>query len=180
MKTFFLTFILCSQVMAADFPTADYRAMEMKAKILILGDELSKAGGRGELFDAAKALQACDQIDKDRQSQFKGFAERRAMAINEASGGVSGWEDRLKAKWDWRKDDTLAQAINKQKMKWKDLSKVALPCKDETSLELIDNVANDQNAVDDAPFSLCVRMVKALRNSAECGRPPFSTIVPST
>lgn len=180
MRTFLLALLLCSRGFAADFPVDEYRAMEMKAKVLILGDDLSKAGGRGELFDAAKALQACDQIDKDRQSQFKGFAERRAEAIAEASSGVSGWEDRLKAKWDWRKDDTLAQAISKQKTKWKALAKVALPCKDETSLELIDNVATDLNAADDAPFNLCIRLIKALRKSAECGRPPFSTIVPST
>lgn len=180
MKALLIALILSTRVLAADFPLNDYRGMEMKAKILILGNDLSKAGGRGEKFDAAKALQACDDIDKNRLSQFKGFSERRNEAVNEATSGASGWEDRLKAKWNWNKNDTIATAISKQNKKWKDLSRVALPCKDETSLELIDNVANDQNAADDAPFSLCVRMVKALRNSAECGRPPFSTIVPST
>ncbi len=180
MKTLLFGLLISSYAFAADFPLNEYRAMEMKAKVLILGDDLSKAGGRGEKFDAAQALQACDDIDKNRLSQFKGFVERRTEALNEATNGSSGWEDRLKAKWNWDKNDTLSQAISKQNQKWKELAKVALPCKDETSLELIDNVANDQNAADDPPFSLCVRMIKALRKSAECGRPPFSTIVPST
>ncbi len=176
MKAFILISLFIGQVAAADFPLAQYRSMEMKAKALILGDDLSKAGGRGEKFDAALALQACDSIDKNREAQFKEMALRRTQALK----ADSGWEEKLRGQWGWDKNLTLPQAIQAQDKKWRELSEVALPCKDEDSLSLINNVVDDSNAVDDVPFSLCVRMVKALRKSGVCGRPPLEAIVPST
>jgi hypothetical protein len=174
MKTALLLLLACSTGLAAEFPSREYRSMEMRAKALLIGSDLSKAGGKNELFDPAKALQACDQIDQDRTAQFKEMQARRTQAAKTNAG----WEETLKSQWGWDKKLTLNEAIAAQEKDWTELSEVALPCKDPDSLTLVNNVVSDFNAADDAPFSLCVRMVKALRNSGVCGRPAMPTIAP--
>lgn len=174
MKTLLLILAMTANASADTFPNREYRSMEMKAKALLIGHDLSKAGGKNELFDPAKALQACDQIDKDRASQFNEMKSRRTQAAK----SDPGWEETLKLHWGWEKNVPIAESIKAQNAEWKELSEVALPCKDSDSLTLINNVVEDFNAADDAPFNLCVRMVKALRNSGVCGRPPLGTTVP--
>ena len=176
MKTTVLMFVFCSSALAAGFPDREYRFMEMKAKALLIGHDLSKAGDRDEKFDPAKALQACDQIDKDRTAQFNEMRSRRTQAKK----ADPGWEESLKQQWGWDKNLTLNEAIKAQDKKWQELSEVAMPCKDPDSLTLVNNVVSDFNAADDVPFSLCVRMVKALRNSGVCGRPPLGNGSPAT
>ena len=159
---------------AAGFPNREYRSMEMKAKALLIGHDLSKVAGKTDKFDPAKALQTCDQIDKDRTSQFKEMKARRTQAAK----AEPGWEESLKAQWGWDKNLTLDEAIKAQDKDWQELSEVAMPCKDPDSLTLVNNVVDDYNAVDDSPLNLCVRMVKALRKSGVCGRPPMGTTAP--
>ncbi len=174
MKTALLIFVFCSSVLADSFPNRDYRSMEMKAKALLIGHDLSKAGGKDDRFDGAKALQACDQIDKDRTAQFAEMKERRTQAAKTDPG----WEETLKTRWGWDKNLTINEAIRAQDKDWQELSEVALPCKDPDSLTLVNNVVSDFNAADDAPLNLCVRMVKALRKSGVCGRPPLGATAP--
>jgi hypothetical protein len=174
MKTTVFMFFFCSSALAAGFPDREYRSMEMKAKALLIGNDLSKVGGRNEKYDPAKALQACDQIDKDRTAQFNEMKGRRSLAEK----GNPGWEENLKQQWGWDKNLNLNEAIKAQDKDWQELSEVAMPCKDPDSLTLVNNVVSDFNAADDGPFSLCVRMVKALRNSGVCGRPPLGTTAP--
>ena len=174
MKTALLIFVFCSSAFADSFPNHAYRAMEMKAKALLIGHDLSKVAGKKDKFDPAKALQACDQIDKDRRAQFNEIKARRTQAAKTDPG----WEETLKAQWGWDKNLSVTDAIKAQDKDWQELSEVALPCKDSDSLTLVNNVVSDYNAADDAPLSLCVRIVKALRNSGVCGRPPMGTTAP--
>lgn len=150
--------------------------MEMKAKALLIGHDLSKVAGKKDKFDPAKALQACDQIDKDRTAQFAEMKARRSQAEK----ANPGWDEILKQQWGWDKNLTLTEAIKAQDKKWQELSEEALPCKDPDSLTLVNNVVGDYNAVDDAALNLCVRMVRALRKSGVCGRPTLENGSPST
>jgi hypothetical protein len=169
MKTALLILVFCSSAFADSFLGHAYRSMEMKAKALLIGYDLSKIAGKKDKFDPALALQACDQIDKDRSAQFNEMKARRTQADK----ANPGWEEILKAQWGWDKNLTLNEAIKAQDKDWQELSEVAMPCKDPDSLTLVNNVVGDYNAVDDAALNLCVRMVKALRKSGVCGRPPL-------
>ena len=164
--------LFLSVAFAAEFPAADYRAVEMRAKILLIGLELSKSGKEAK-FDPAAALQSCDGIDNQQAPKFKELIERRLQAMASATANTIGWEAKVMSAWRFPDADkqTLGQALKAKLARWPVEVKLGLPCTDGPSLELIENIATDINAVDDTPFNTCVRMVKAFRGSGVCGRP---------
>ncbi|MFP5491201.1 MAG: hypothetical protein ACLGG0_06850 [Bacteriovoracia bacterium] len=170
----FLVLIMLSSsfAMAAEFPDREYRQAETKLGLLKIGESLSQIAGREGQFDSAAALQKCDSVDKALNDGFKARRQARLKSIRESEVNVMGWEARAKDALMLDSSDkvTLTEALKKEAKKWRSEAKQSLPCTDAVSIDFVENLADDFNAADEPVFNLCVRTVKALRKSPECGR----------
>jgi hypothetical protein len=161
----FLLSLLFSQAIAADFPLAAYREYEVRAKVLVMGKELGQKFGRGQDFDTALALQECDPLDRSYQKMFSELKSRREKAASTPEAQlISTW------KWENPQNKTLADVLKQRLKDWPARARQELPCNDDPSLELVENLVTDSNAADDPPMTLCIRLVKAFRKSGECGK----------
>lgn len=172
MLRFALILLASVAAQAADFPERAFKETEVKVGILKLGTALAEVGGREELFDAAKAIQECDAINAKLSDQFETLRSARLKAKRESEVNVRGWEERAKeslglSSFRMMSLENAAAAQNKQ---WSSIAKATLPCTDEFAMTYVENLADDYNAADEPVFNLCVRLVKALRKSPECGR----------
>jgi len=52
---------------------------------------------------------------------------------------------------------------------WKKAAKKHLPCASETSMELLENIAGDETLANEPVFNTCIRMVKTMRKTGDCG-----------
>jgi len=164
--------LLSPMASAAEFPEREVRLAEVRLGLESVGEELAKVAGRGAAFDAALALQNCDAIDRALTPQMEARQKARQKAKREAEVNVLGWETRLKDSLGLSPSEKvpLAEALRVSARRAKTQLSRALPCNDEPSMELIDILAADENAADEGVINLCVRLVKALRKSGECGR----------
>lgn len=170
----FLVLILLSSsiAVAAEFPDREYRQAETKLGLLKIGEALGKFAGREGQFDSTAALQNCDNVDKSLSAGFESRRQARLKSIRESEVNVMGWEARAKdaLMLDSSNKVTLSEALKKEAKKWRSEAEQSLPCTDSASLDFVENLADDFNAADEPVFNLCVRTVKALRKSPECGR----------
>lgn len=164
--------LLNSTAKAAELPEREVRLAEVRLSLESVGEELAKVAGRGAAFDAALALQNCDAIDRALNPQMEARKKARLTAKREAESNVPGWETRLKDSLGLSPSErvSLAEALEVSARRAKTQLSRALPCNDEPSLELVDILAADENAADEGVINLCVRLVRALRKSGECGR----------
>lgn len=157
---------------AADFPERAFKEAEVKIGLLKLGTALAEVGGREETFDAPKAIQECDAINKKLSDQFETLRSARLKAKRESEVNVRGWEERAKESLGLSefKMMSLENAAAAQHKQWSSIAKATMPCSDEFAMTYVENLADDYNAADEPVFNLCVRLVKALRKSPECGK----------
>jgi hypothetical protein len=72
--------------------------------------------------------------------------------------------------------DGIAREIEESKEKpkkmkgtWEQNAKKKLPCSSDTSMELMGNLTDDPSLKDEPVFNTCIRMVKIMRKSGDCG-----------
>lgn len=156
---------------AAEFPDREMREAEVKLGILKIGELLGKIAGKGTRFDSSLALQNCDSVDKSLEDSFQARREARLKAKRDSEVNVRGWEERAKSAI--LKEDysmiSLKDALRLDARKWRREALEHLPCTDSTAVDFVENLADDYNAADEPVYNLCVRTVKALRKSPDCG-----------
>jgi hypothetical protein len=172
MRFFALILLISPLAFSADFPDREYREAETKLGLIKIGQALSKIAGREGQFDSSEALQNCDKIDKELNDGFESRRQARLKAKRESEVNVIGWEARAKAILMLNSSNkvSLSEALKLEAKKWRSEAQQSLPCTDAASIDFVENLADDFNAADEPVFNLCVRTVKALRKSPECGR----------
>lgn len=130
----YLLLLAISMQSFANKEEESYQLDPSRQTVITLSQELKKAAGSGDNFDAAAAMQACD-----------GIATKLDAQKNKAKPQATKMED------------------------WKKAAKKHLPCASETSMELLENLAGDETLVDEPVFNTCVRMVKTMRKTGDCG-----------
>ncbi len=118
----------------------------------------------------ALAKEESYQLDPSRQAM---------ISISKELKKVAGSGDKFDAAAALQACDGIATKIEAQKKKtkpqktnvddWKKAAKKHLPCASQTSLELIENMADDETLADEPVFNTCVRMVKNIRKTGDCG-----------
>lgn len=110
------------------------------------------------------------QLDPSRQTVITLSKELKKMA---------GSGDKFDAAIALQACDTIAAKIDAQpkpvkaqetKMAdWKKAAKKHLPCASETSMKLLENIAGDETLTNEPVFNTCIRMVKTMRKTGDCG-----------
>jgi hypothetical protein len=131
---YLLLLLLILPALAQEKEEESYQLDPSRQTVITLSQELKKAAGSGDRFDAAAALQACDGIA---------------------------------TKLDAQKKPAKPQATKMED--WKKAAKKHLPCASETSMELLENLAGDKTLLDEPLFNTCIRMVKTMRKTGDCG-----------
>jgi isopenicillin N synthase-like dioxygenase len=110
------------------------------------------------------------QLDPSRQ---------KVITLSKELKKIAGSGDKFDAASALQACDTIAAKMDSQpktakpqetKMAdWKKAAKKHLPCASETSMELLENIAGDESLTDEPVFNTCVRMVKTMRKTGDCG-----------
>ena len=110
------------------------------------------------------------QLDPSRQT---------VITLSQELKKVAGSGDSFDAAAAMQACDSIATKLDAQKKvakpqktnmdDWKKAAKKHLPCASETSMELLENLAGDETLVDEPVFNTCVRMVKTMRKTGDCG-----------
>lgn len=122
------------------------------------------------LFASEAKKEESYQLDPSRQT---------VITLSKELSKIAGSGDNFDAAAALQACDTIALKLDADQKKakpqvtkmddWKKAAKKHLPCASETSMELLENIAGDESLPKEPIFNTCIRMVKTMRKTGDCG-----------
>lgn len=177
LRFFVLVVTLTSSAFALeDFPEKELREGHGQLFLVRIASELNQPdnpSGKGENFDAAKALASCDAVDKKLKEGFEARKKIFYEAKSLREKNDPNWDKNLREEIQFGGAAIDGVPLKKSirdhlNNKWSCNFHTFMPCQDHDSFDRVSALAEDPALIDDPPFNTCVRLVKALRKSGEC------------
>ncbi|MBY0518649.1 MAG: hypothetical protein K2P81_17190 [Bacteriovoracaceae bacterium] len=175
MFRYLIIFLITLPVFAEDFPEPELRrgyAQNLIIRTLsqLKNEEKLKSGLD---FDPAKAMAACDNVDKSMKDEI--LEKRRIFyaAKDARKSGKENWDKELRENIEFggaaQDGKPLNQTIRAHlDEKWPCASSTFSMCNDPVSMELLNNLASDPGIIDETIFSTCVRLIKYYKKAGTC------------
>ncbi len=132
------------------------------------------------LISTAIAKEESFQLDSSRQTVISLSKElKKAAGSGDKFDAVKALEacDKIAIKLDAQPKKNKPQKTDMGD--WKKAAKKHLPCSSDTSMELLENIAGDESLGNEPVFNTCIRMVKTMRKTGDCGKlidPPIEKL----